>query len=181
MVGGRPRAIGSLALDARGGRVAGGLARFWYAPLGLILAGAIAYGVFWGIDRLVGGDGDGDQPAAAAPAPSATPTTATTPTPPPPTPTPSPVPTTAPAPAAESPAARFRQGEAVVIAGAGADSCLNIRAQADIEAEVLDCLADGTTMTVLEGPTAQGDLNWWRVEAPGVTGWAAEIYLAASP
>ncbi len=61
---------------------------------------------------------------------------------------------------------------------AGTDSCLNIRAEADIEAQILDCLADGTNVTVLEGPVEQGNLSWWLIAAPEVNGWAAEIYLA---
>ncbi len=171
---GRPRNIGSLALDARGPRPSARLiARFWYAPLGFLIAAAIAYGVYWGIDRLRGGDGDQPAVPAAAATPTPAPTTpAPTPTPPPSTPTPVPTPT----PTATQPAARFSAGDAAVIAGT--DSCLNIRAQADIEAEVLDCLADGTNVTVLEGPVAQGSLNWWLVDAPEISGWAAELYLA---
>jgi len=87
-----------------------------------------------------------------------------------PTPTPTPAPTVA------QPAARFSPGDSAVVAGT--DSCLNIRAEADIEAQILDCLADGTNVTVLEGPVEQGNLSWWLIAAPEVNGWAAEIYLA---
>ena len=149
--------------------------RFWYVPIGFLIAAAIAYGIVWAID-YVRDDGEGDQPAApattvpstATPAPTATPV----PTPPPPTPTPTPTPP----PAQAEPAARFSPGESVVVAGT--DSCLNIRAESDIEGQILDCLADGTIVTVLEGPVAQGNLNWWLIAAPDVNGWAAELYLA---
>ena len=101
-----------------------------------------------------------------------------------PTPTPAPstgsggsqpTPTPAPATVAE-PAGRFSAGESAVVAGT--DSCLNIRAQASIESEVIECLADGTIVTVLEGPVEQGNLTWWLIAAPTVNGWAADLYLA---
>ncbi len=60
----------------------------------------------------------------------------------------------------------------------GTNSCLNIRAQADIEGQIIDCLADDTFVTVLEGPVEQGNLSWWLIAAPEVNGWAAERYLA---
>lgn len=41
----RPRNIGSLGLDARGARGPSGLLRFWYVPVGLLIAAAIALGV----------------------------------------------------------------------------------------------------------------------------------------
>lgn len=172
---GRPRNIGSLDLDARGARPSGGLTRFWYVPLGFLVAAAIAYGVVWAIDYLRDDGGGADEPAAPAttvvPTATATPIPTATPTPLPPTPTPPPTPV----PTAQ-PSARFSPGESVVVAGT--DSCLNVRAEADIEGQILDCLADGTIVTVLEGPEAQGNLNWWLIAAPEVNGWAAELYLA---
>ncbi len=173
---GRPRNIGSLDLDARGARPSGGILRFWYVPLGFLVAAAIAYGIVWAIDYVRDDGGGAGQPAApaatAVPTAAATPLPTATPTPPPPTSPPTPAPT----PTAAQPAARFSPGESVVVAGT--DSCLNVRAEADIEGQILDCLADGTIVTVLEGPQAQGNLNWWLIAAPEVNGWAAELYLA---
>ncbi len=170
----RPRNIGSLGLDSRGVREPLGLLRFWYVPVGFLIAAAVAYGVVLGIDRLR--DDGGDQAAAPvaveAPSPTPAPTTPATtstlvPSTPEPTPTPSPTPI--------QPLARFSLGDAAVVAGT--DSCLNIRGEASIEAEVIDCIADGTNVTVLEGPVSQGNLTWWLVAAPAANGWAAELYL----
>ena len=170
----RPRNIGSLGLDARGSRDSAGLMRFWYVPVGFLIAAAIAFGIVLGIDRIR--DDGGDQPAApvateaSSPTPAATtPTATSTIVPSTPEPTPTPPPTVA------QPLARFSRGDAAVVAGT--DSCLNVRAEATIEAEVIDCLADGTNVTVLEGPVSQGNLTWWLVAAPEVNGWAAELYL----
>lgn len=170
----RPRNIGSLGLDARGARGPSGLLRFWYVPVGLLIAAAIALGVILGIDRLQ--DDGGDQPAApvvtetpAATAAPTTPAVVATQVPSTPQPTPTPPPTAA------EPAARFNLGDGAVVAGT--DSCLNVRAEADIEAAVLVCVADGTSVTVLEGPVSQGNLTWWLIAAPEVNGWAAELYL----
>ncbi len=169
--------MGSLSLESRSPRQGGGLTRFWYVPVGFLVAAAVAYGIVWGVDRF--GSDDGDQPAApaaatatatatAAPAtPAATPTTpAATPEP-----TPTPPPTEAP------PVGRFSPGQVVVVAGTG--SCLNIRAVASIEGEILTCLADGTNLTVIEGPVEEGNLTWWLIAGPEVNGWAADLYLSS--
>lgn len=174
---GRPRDIGTLGREVRGSREPAGLLRFWYVPFGFLIAAAVAYGIVWGIDRFRDDGGDA-QPAAApaateapaATAAAATQPAAATPAPRTPAPTPTPAPTVA------APAARFSPGDAAVVAGT--DSCLNIRAQASIESEVIECLADGTNVTVLEGPVEQGNLDWWLIAAPTVNGWAADLYLA---
>lgn len=44
------------------------------------------------------------------------------------------------------------------------DGCLSVRAEPSLEAEEIDCLLDGTTVTVLEGPTEADDLSWYRLE-----------------
>ncbi len=175
---GRPRNIGSIDLDGRGARRvrdSGGIARFWYVPVGFVIAAAIAYGIVWGIDRFRD-DGGSEQPAApvatveatATPVPTTpVPTATAVPSTPQPTPTPPPTPA--------GPPARFSPGDGAVVAGT--DSCLNVRAEADIEGEILDCIADGTIVTVLEGPVEQGNLTWWLIAAPEVNGWAAELYL----
>ena len=159
----RPSDIGILGRAPRGR----GWLRYWYVPAGLLLAAAIALGIVWGVERF-GGDGDDPAPAAATPAPTSAVTPAPMPTA---TPTPVPTPTAAPTPLPP----RFAAGAGAIVAGT--DSCLNIRASASIDAAVIDCVADGVEVTVLEGPVAASGFNWWLVTAPAGNGWAAGIYL----
>ncbi len=164
----RPSDIGVLG---RAPRARGWLLRYWYVPAGLLLAAAIALGIVWGVEQFGGGGGD-PAPAAVTPAPTsaATPVPAATVTPTA-TATPVPTPTATPTPAPP----RFAAGAGAVVAGT--DSCLNIRANARIDAAVIDCVADGAEVTVLEGPVAANGFNWWLVTAPAGNGWAAGIYL----
>ena len=159
----RPSDIGVLG---RAPRSRGWLLRYWYVPAGLLLAAAIALGIVWGVEQF-GGGGD-SAPAAATP--TATPATTLVPTPAA-TPTPVSTPTATPTP----PPPRFAAGAGAIVAGT--DSCLNIRASARIDAAVIDCVADGVEVTVLEGPVAASGFNWWLVTAPEGNGWAAGIYL----
>ena len=159
----RPADIGVLG---RAPRSRGWLLRYWYVPAGLLLAAAIALGIVWGVEQF-GGGGD-PAPAAATPAP----TRASTPVPTP-TATPTPVSTPSATPTPLPP--RFAAGAGAIVAGT--DSCLNIRASARIDAAVIDCVADGVEVTVLEGPVAASGFNWWLVTAPEGNGWAAGIYL----
>jgi hypothetical protein len=64
-------------------------------------------------------------------------------------------------------------------AGAGAriantGSCLNIHAAPAATAATVTCLADGTTVTVRDGPVEADGYRWWLVEAGTIQGWAAE-------
>ena len=148
-----------------------GLLRYWFVPAGALLAVGIAFGIVWGVDQLRG-DGSG-QPAAPVETP--TPTVVATTTAAPMTPT---VPPETPgATATATPTPRFVAGDGAIVEGTG--SCLNVRSEASLEAAVVDCIADGTDVTVLSGPVDVDDISWWRVEAPNVNGWAAEIYLAS--
>ena len=151
-------------------REPGRLLRYWYVPAGLLLAAAIALGIVWGVEQF----GGGDSAPAATPAPTPPPVATSAPTRTS-TPTPVPTPTATPTP----PPPRFAAGESAVVAGT--DSCLNIRASARIDAAVLECVDDGTAVTVLEGPVEANDHTWWRVAAPGGDGWAAGIYLEKPP
>jgi hypothetical protein len=64
-------------------------------------------------------------------------------------------------------------GAHVVVAGTAPD-CLKIRAAAGIGAAPLDCIKDGTAVTVVAGPVAQDNIDWWQLEN---LGWAAGDYL----
>ncbi len=64
-------------------------------------------------------------------------------------------------------------GANVVVAGT-APHCLNIRAAPGIGAAQLDCIKDGTAVTVVAGPVAQDNIDWWQLEN---LGWAAGDYL----
>ncbi|GAB4335820.1 MAG: hypothetical protein Kow0010_23420 [Dehalococcoidia bacterium] len=153
--------------------------RFWYLPLAVMLAAAVALGVVWTADRLFG-----DEQQAAAPAPTPTPTVdaageptrpGTSPTPPTPTPAATATPGTAVPPGDR----KFAPGDAAVVVGS-APQCLNVRSEAGVENPAIDCIADGTAVTILGGPLEAGGFLWWRIDAPNVIGWAAEDYLEPS-
>jgi hypothetical protein len=64
-------------------------------------------------------------------------------------------------------------GANVVVAGTAPD-CLKIRAAPGIGSAQLDCINDGTAVTVVAGPVAQDSIDWWQLEN---LGWAAADYL----
>jgi hypothetical protein len=64
-------------------------------------------------------------------------------------------------------------GAHVVVAGT-APGCLNIRAAPGIGSTQADCINDGTAVTVVAGPVAQDNIDWWQLEN---LGWAAGAYL----
>lgn len=146
--------------------------RFWYVPVGILLAVAVAFGVVWGVDRFTGDDGG--TPADPDPTPTTTVTAeptdpagggaTTSPTPPVET-------TTTPEPGDSA----FAIGDTVTVQGTG--NCLNIRSEAGLDGAVVDCLDDGTQLDLLEGPVAVDDLNWWRIQGPASTGWGADLYF----
>lgn len=151
--------------------------RFWYVPVAALLALAVATGVVWAGDRLLGGDGEDDQVVAPVDTPVATKTTPTpiaAPTEPSAgatTATANPMPT-----AGSGSPGELGPGAAVIVAGTG--DCLNVRTGSGLANDVITCVPDGTAMTVLGGPTEADGLTWWQVEAPTGTGWAAQDYLA---
>lgn len=141
-----------------------------------LLAVGVAVAVVWGADQLFGGD-------EAAPAPVPTPTEEATqattsptaaPTPPPETPEVTETPGT-PGPVDDP---KFSAGETAVVVGS-APQCLNVRSEAGLGHPAIDCIADGTGVTVLAGPVEADGLFWWQIDAPNVIGWAAEDYLEA--
>jgi len=41
--------------------------------------------------------------------------------------------------------------------------------------------AEGSSLLILDGPTAGGDYDWWQVRMPnGTEGWAAGVFLVPS-
>ncbi len=54
------------------------------------------------------------------------------------------------------------------------DDCLQIRDQPGLAAVSIDCLADGTLVTISAGPTARDGFEWWRLRDRG---WAAGDWL----
>ncbi len=156
-----------------------GILRFWCLPVGALLAAMVAFGVIWGIDYL----SSDDAPAAVVvqtPTPSSTPTqeaSATAPA----TGTQEPLSTDTPEPAdtplATGISSTFASGDQAVVGGTGGD-CLNVRAAAGLEGPAVDCIDDGTAVTIIGGPLSADSFIWWQIETPNSSGWAVEIYLA---
>jgi hypothetical protein len=67
----------------------------------------------------------------------------------------------------------LEKGAKVVVTGTG--SCLNVRVAAGTKEAAVDCLADGTEVTLAEGPVEADGFQWWRVEDR--SGWVAGDYL----
>ena len=156
-----------------------GLLEYWYIPAALFVVAAVAFGVIWGVGKLTADDPP--EPASSiTPGPTqqiggaAPPATAAT--------TPNPAGTATPA---ATGAGKFKQGDTVVVTGAG--DCLNVRTapgRTNEKGEVnpsIVCLNDGIEVKVLAGPQAAGDLTWWKVATTLGDGWAAEDYLVRKP
>ena len=63
-------------------------------------------------------------------------------------------------------------GATVVVAGTG--DCLQVRAAPGRSEPSVDCLDDGTDVTISAGPADRDGLQWWRLEGHG---WSAGNYL----
>jgi hypothetical protein len=60
----------------------------------------------------------------------------------------------------------------------GTGSCLNVREEAGLAAEILDCAADGVLLRDLQDTVFEGGMAWVHVATPsGRGGWAAADYL----
>lgn len=175
-----PIASRAYAVDRSGKplpRVYGGhrLLRYWYVPAAVLVAAAVALGVIW-VAGLFGGDdtdaADDDETTVTTTVSTATAsvTGAASQTP------------TASA-SAPSTGGKFEVNDLVVITDVGSgggdeEACLNIRTEPGTDKTIIDCLREGTQLTVLGGPQEAGGLTWWRVKLTSGDGWAAEDYLA---
>lgn len=71
----------------------------------------------------------------------------------------------------------IRPGALVVVQGT-AGAGLNLREQPSTGAKVSGKAREGTTLTVLEGPTEADEYTWWKLRAPdGAEGWGAANWL----
>jgi uncharacterized protein YgiM (DUF1202 family) len=72
-----------------------------------------------------------------------------------------------------APRTRLQVGMAAVVApGIGV---LNLRALPAVDTGIETQISAGMEMTVLSGPSCNGNINWWRVELEsGLRGWVAE-------
>jgi hypothetical protein len=64
-------------------------------------------------------------------------------------------------------------GAQVVVAGTG--QCLNVREAPGLAPTAIDCLQDGTTIKLGEGPQEVDGFQWWRID--GRDGWVAADWL----
>ena len=64
-------------------------------------------------------------------------------------------------------------GAQVVVVSTG--QCLNVRDGPGLGKAAIDCLKDGTTIKLGEGPQEVGDFQWWRID--GRDGWVAADWL----
>lgn len=64
-------------------------------------------------------------------------------------------------------------GAQVVVVGTG--QCLNVREGAGLGSPAIDCLNDGTTIKLGEGPEEVDDFEWWRIADRD--GWIASDWL----
>ena len=64
-------------------------------------------------------------------------------------------------------------GATVVVAGTG--PCLNVRDGPGLSKAAIDCLREGATIKLAEGPQVVDDFQWWRID--GRDGWVAADWL----
>jgi hypothetical protein len=65
------------------------------------------------------------------------------------------------------------KGAKVVVAGTG--NCLNVRSAPGTKEQAVDCLADGTVITLAEGPVSADGHDWWQPQDR--SGWVAGDWL----
>lgn len=70
-------------------------------------------------------------------------------------------------------------GATVVIVGTG-EAGLNVRASASTEAEVVNSLPDGTSLTITGEAQEAGGFTWWPIESGDVTGFVVEDFIELS-
>jgi len=130
----------------------------------------------WVVADYLSATGPGSAAAAPTPQPATAPAAPAQPaatTAPPPTPPPA-------APASATPAPQlpigvsFAAGATVVVTGTG--DCLRVHDQPALSANVVDCLADGTAGTIVDGPVQADGYTWWEIQGEG---WVDGEYLTA--
>ncbi len=67
----------------------------------------------------------------------------------------------------------LEKGATVVVEGTG--TCLNVRVSPSIKADAVDCIADGTTIVLEDGPVTADGYDWWRPQDR--SGWVVGDYL----
>ena len=67
----------------------------------------------------------------------------------------------------------LEKGAKVVVAGTG--NCLNVRSAPGTKEAAVDCLADGTVITLAEGPVQADGHDWWQPQDR--SGWVAGDWL----
>ncbi len=70
-------------------------------------------------------------------------------------------------------------GHEAVVRGDG--DCLRLRDAPSLSGSQISCVADGTTLDVLEGAVSADGHDWQRVQVYGVAGWVAAEFLAPVP
>ncbi len=146
--------------------------RFWYVPVAAFVAVGVALGVIWVAGLFDDGDGEaasGGDPTSAATS-DATEVPATE--------------TEAASATTSTTGGKFEVNDVVLITGVGTGGteeapCLNVRTEPGTDQPIIDCLREGTQLTILGGPQEAGDFTWWRVRTASGDGWAAEDYLIA--
>ena len=147
---------------------------YWYLPVAVLIAVAVAGAVIWGSEQIFGGNGDGTPASGAGatgPAAPNLPTTVRGSV--------TPGASATPSPATTGPAGKFRAQEAATVASPG--ECLNLRPTPGLANQPIGCLDDGTQVTVLGGPQSVEQITWWNVSTAQGDGWVAEDYLAKKP
>jgi uncharacterized protein YraI len=63
---------------------------------------------------------------------------------------------------------------------AGTESCLNVRESPSTSASIVGCLPESTSVTIAEGPSNDGEHEWYRIGAAGAVqngGWVVAQHL----
>ena len=55
------------------------------------------------------------------------------------------------------------------------DDCLRVREEPGLDGREIDCLENGSVVTISGGPVEAGDLEWWQLA--GFEGWSASNWL----
>jgi hypothetical protein len=153
---------------------------YWYVPVAVLLAIVVAMGVIFGAERFFGGDGDPQPTASETPEQTTTTAAGETRTPGP-SPTGDATPGETPVPTSTG-SGIFSAGDTVEVFNTG--DCLNVRTAPGINDPetgelnpAIICIADGTRVTVTDGPEEAGSFTWWKVETVLGEGWAVQDYL----